>query len=86
MLTPVAINRAAVDEIMRNLAAATGGGKYQTADVIIALAEFTGRTVVSLNDTPIGGFDTLALLGEHIKRTLQAGYSTKGFDMGAINV
>lgn len=64
------------------LMAALDGGQFSTAEVVLALAETTGRTIVQLADTPVAGFQCAAAMGQHLKDTLIAGYSSKGFDMG----
>ena len=82
MLTPVNINRQAVDEIIRRFGQCVNGGQFSLADIVIATAEFTGRLVVSATENPVQGFQFVGVLGEHVKTTLIAGFSAKGFNMG----
>ena len=86
LITPLDVNEAAVKQIVANLNQAVGGGRFNTADVLVAIAEFTARTVVSVADNPVAGFHTLAVVGDHVKRGLIAGYTAKGFNMESANV
>jgi len=80
------VNRAAMDHIIHGIAQVVGQGQYSLADVTLALAEFSGRMIVSACDTPISGIQMAQVFEDHIKRTLEAGFSAKGFNMhGAIN-
>ena len=86
LVTPLAVNEAAVKQIVANLNQAVGGGQFNTADVVVAIAEFTARTVVSLADNPVSGFQVVGVVGDHVKRAMIAGYTAKGFNMGGENV
>ncbi len=77
------INRVAMDRVLSNLSHAVGQGQYELADVALALAEFMGRMIVNTCDTPISGVQLAAALEDHIKRTIHAGYTAKGYNMGA---
>ena len=76
------VNRAAMDRVIHNMAQVIGQGQYELADVALALAEFMGRMIVSTCDTPISGIQLAQVLEAHIKRTLHAGYTAKGYNMG----
>lgn len=76
------VNRNAIDRVINNLAQATGQGQYELADVAIALAEYMGRLIVATCDTPISGVQLASVMEDHIKRTLHAGYTAKGYNMG----
>ena len=80
------INRGNVDRCIHNMAQAVAQGQYSTAEVSLAVAEFMGRMVVSLCETPVSGIQLATVLEDHIKRTLQAGYSAKGFNMGPVEM
>ena len=80
------INRGNVDRCIHNMAQAVAQGQYSTAEVSLAVAEFMGRMVVSLCETPVSGIQLAAVLEDHLKRTLQAGYSAKGFNMGPVEM
>lgn len=76
------VNRGKVDELIHRFAQAANHGDYSVADVIIAIAEFSGRILVQMGDTPISGTQLAQVFETHVKRTLVAGYSAKGFNMG----
>ena len=87
LVTPLSVNEDAVKQLVQNLGQAVGGGgRFNTADVLVALAEFTGRTVVQIADTPVAGFQVVGVVGDHVKRAMIAGYTAKGFNMGGDNV
>lgn len=75
-------NRQAMDQIIHHIAQIVGQGRYTLADVTLALAEFSGRMIVSACDTPISGIQMAQVFEEHIKRTIEAGYIAKGYNMG----
>jgi hypothetical protein len=76
------VNRASVDHVIHAMAQVVGQGQYSLADVAIAVSEFLGRMVVSSCETPISGVQMAQVLETHIKRTLHAGYTAKGYNMG----
>lgn len=78
------INRDAVDRIIHNMVQIIAQGQYNLADVAIAMAEFVGRMVVSYCDTPISGVQMAQVMENHIKQTLMAGYTAKGYSMGEL--
>jgi hypothetical protein len=80
------INRDAVDRILHGFIQVSAQGQYSLAEVAIAAAEFAGRMIVSSCDTPISGINMAQVYEEHLKRTLTAGYSAKGFNMGEVIV
>ena len=86
LITPLSVNEDAVKQLVQNLGQAVGGGRFNTADVLVALAEFTGRTVVQVADTPVAGFQVVGVVGDHVKRAMIAGYTAKGFSMGGESV
>ena len=86
LVTPLSVNEDAVKHLVQNLGQAMGGGRFNTADVLVALAEFTGRTVVQVADTPVAGFQGAGVIGDHVKRAMIAGYTAKGVNMGGENV
>ncbi len=86
LITPLAVNEAAVKQIVANLGEAAGGGRFSTADVLVAIAEFTARTIVGVASNPVSGFQVVGVVGDHVKRGLIAGYTAKGFNMGGEDV
>lgn len=61
--------------------ALTGKG-FNHGEVIIGLSELIGRTIVQTAETPIKGADAAKVVIEHLNRTLHAGFTSKGFNMG----
>lgn len=80
------INREAVDRCVHNMAQAVAQGQYSAAEVAIAVSEFMGRMVVSMCDTPVSGVQMATVMEDHIKRTLQAGYTARGYSMGPMEL
>ena len=76
------VNRGKVDELIHRFAQVANQGDYSVADVVIAIAEFSGRILVQMGDTPISGTQLAQVFEGHVKRTLVAGYSAKGYNMG----
>jgi hypothetical protein len=80
------VNRDAIDRILRHINDITGSGNYEVGDVALALAEYMGRFIVQVCDTPVSGVNLAEVMEQHIKRTLEAGYNAKGYNMGVGNV
>jgi hypothetical protein len=78
------VNREAVDRMIHHFTQATSG--QNVADVLIATAEFTGRAIVATADTPVSGTQLAEVMENHIKDTLIAGYSAKGFSMHGLGL
>lgn len=76
------ISRAQVDEIIRRYIEATNNGVFTSADVLIATAEYLGRIIVELAETPISGMQAAQIASDHLFATMRAGMSAKGFNMG----
>ena len=79
------VNEDNIEWIIRNLNDAMGNGQFSTGEVVVGLAQFTGRMITALADTPVSGFQVAQAMGEEIKRTLIAGYTAKGFNVGGEN-
>lgn len=60
------ISRAQVDEIIRRYIEATNNGVFTSADVLIATAEYLGRIIVELADTPISGMQAAQIASDHL--------------------
>lgn len=78
------VNPQAIEQIVHQMRAMTGQGQYPLSDVLLGVAEYLGRVIVDVSDTPISGVQLAQVMEEHIKRTLMAGFSTKGFNMGSL--
>ena len=72
------INRNAIDELIRRYSEASNN--HSIADVVLANAEFTGRLLVNLGDTPMQGYQLAQTLIDHLTNTLKAGYAAKGYN------
>lgn len=75
------VNEGNVQWCVQRLNSALGDGQFSTGEVAVALAEFTGRMIVGMADTPVAGFQVAQAIGNHIKDAMIAGYSAKGFNM-----
>lgn len=76
------ISRAQMDEILRRYVEATSNGIFTTADVMLATAEYLGRIIVGMSDTPVAGMQAAQIASDHLFATMRAGMSAKGFNMG----
>ena len=76
------VNRQAIDQIVRQMAAMTGQGQYNLSDVLLGVTEYLGRIIVDAADTPVSGVQMAQVMEEHLKNTLLAGYARKGYNMG----
>lgn len=76
------VNRQAIDQIVRQMAAMTGQGQYNLSDVLLGVTEYLGRIIVDAADTPVSGVQMAQVMEEHLRQTLAAGYAGKGYNMG----
>lgn len=76
------ISRAQMDEILRRYVQATSNGVFATADVMLATAEFLGRIIVDMVDTPVAGMQAAQVASDHLVNTVRAGMTAKGYNMG----
>ena len=76
------VNRQAIDQIVRQMAAMTGQGQYNLSDVLLGVTEYLGRIIVDAADTPVSGVQMAQVMEEHLRQTLAAGYARKGYNMG----
>ena len=76
------VNRQAIDQIVRQMAAMTGQGQYNLSDVLLGVTEYLGRIIVDAADTPVSGVQMAQVMETHLKNTLLAGYARKGYNMG----
>ena len=76
------VNRQAIDQIVRQMAAMTGQGQYNLSDVLLGVTEYLGRFIVDAADTPVAGVQMAQVMEEHLRQTLAAGYASKGYNMG----
>ena len=75
------VSRAQMDEILRRYVQATSNGVFTTADVMLATAEFLGRIIVDMCDTPVASMQAAQVASEHLVGTVKAGMTAKGFNM-----
>lgn len=71
-----------VEWVASTVMRAIGDGRFNSGEVIMGVAEALGRIIVNLSDTPVQGISCAQVMEEHIKRTLFAGFTAKGFNMG----
>jgi hypothetical protein len=77
------ISREQMDEILRRYVQATSNGIFTTADVMLATAEFLGRIIVGMADTPVAGMQAAQVASDHLFNTVRAGMTAKGYNMGS---
>jgi hypothetical protein len=75
------INEGNVTWIVKKLNDAMGNGAFTTAEVIVGIAEFAGRIIPTIAETPVQGIQCVNLMGNHILNTAKAGYIAKGYNM-----
>lgn len=76
------INEGNVKWVVQRLNDAMGNGQFSTGEVILGVAEFAGRMVVALADTPVQGMQALQILMGHMQECTKAGYAARGYNMG----
>jgi hypothetical protein len=76
------ISRPHMDEILRRYVEATCNGVFTTADVMLATAEYLGRIIVGMSDTPVAGMQAAQVASDHLVSTVKAGMTAKGYNMG----
>lgn len=76
------INDGNVTWIVKRLNDAMGNGQFSAAEVMLGVAEFAGRIVVAMADTPVQGFQCAQIMTNHIGETVKAGYAAKGYGTG----
>lgn len=65
----------AVKEVLREL----GDGGLSHGEVLLALAEATGRMIVNVCKNPVQMAEMAKIVGQHLARTIQVGAQVKGF-------
>ncbi len=80
------VNKDAIARIVHGMCQVVGQGDYHNGDVALAIPEFMGRMIVSLCDTPVSGFQMAEIMEQHLKRTIVAGYTAKGFSCGPMEL
>lgn len=76
------INPRRVSGVINECQFALTNKNFNHGEVIIGLAELIGRCIVQSAETPIKGADAAQVVIEHLNRTLHAGFTSKGFNMG----
>lgn len=76
------INPRRVSGVINECQFALTNKNFNHGEVIIGLAELIGRCIVQSAETPIQGGDAARVVIEHLNRTLHAGFTSKGFNMG----
>ena len=77
------VNQGNVTWVVKRLNDAMGNGQFSSAEVILGVAEFAGRMIVAMADTPVQGMQALQLLAGHMQECAKAGYTAKGFNMSS---
>ncbi len=80
------VNAHNVQHILRHLMSVLNQGQYNTGDVLLAASELLGRVIVDTCETPVSAIQMAEVMESHIKRTLQAGYTARGYSMGPMEL
>lgn len=76
------INPGVVEQITHRVLSSVSTSEFSTGEVILGLAEALGRVIVAVAKSPVEGVQCARIMEEHVKRTLVAGYTAKGYNMG----
>ena len=76
------VSRAQMDEILRRYVQATSNGVFTSGDVMMATAEYLGRIIVELADTPVAGMQRGADCHRPPVRNRQGGHVRQGLQHG----
>lgn len=80
------VNPEKIKHIVTHLTSVLNQGNYETSDVLLAASELLGRIIVNTCDTPVSGVQMAEVMENHIRRTLQAGFTAKGYSMGPMEL
>ena len=76
------VNPGNVTWIVKRLNDAMGNGQFTSAEVMLGVAEFAGRIITAMSDTPVQGMQCHHILTSHIGETVKAGFAAKGYTIG----
>lgn len=76
------VNEGNVQWVVRNVTQSLGDGRFSLGEILLGLTESLGRVVVSSCPTPVQGMQMVDVIQDHLRTTLKAGYSSKGFNTG----
>jgi len=68
--------------VCENVLKSINDGQFNHGEVILGVAEALGRIVISSAPTPVQGASALQACIDHIRTTLAAGYTARGYNMG----
>lgn len=74
-----------VEWVATRVAQSLDGGQFNLGEVIMGVAEALGRVVVSASDTPVQAGQCMQVIVSHLNRTMHAGYTARGFNMGELD-
>lgn len=77
------INPGNIQWVVTRLNDAIGNGQFSSGEVLIGAAEFLGRLIVGITESPVAGMQAAQEMENHIKRTMLSGYTARGFNMGS---
>jgi len=65
--------------VCENVLKSINDGQFNHGEVILGMAEALGRVVISSAKTPVQGASALQACIDHLRTTLAAGYSARGY-------
>lgn len=68
--------------VCENVIKALKDGQFNHGEVLLGVTEALGRIVISAADTPVQAASALQCIIDHLRTTLTAGYSAKGYNQG----
>lgn len=66
--------------VCENVLKSVNDGQFNHGEVILGVAEALGRIVIASAETPVQGASALQACIDHLRTTLAAGYSARGYD------
>ncbi len=69
--------------VCENVLKSINDGQFNHGEVILGITEALGRVVIASAATPVQGATALQACVDHLRTTLSAGYSARGYSLGA---
>lgn len=57
------------------------GEQFTFGEVLLGLTEVLGRMIVEVAETPVAGLQSVEVMNNHLKNTIGAGFTAKGYNM-----
>ena len=74
------VNQGNVEWAVRKLAnALSDSDQFTLGEVLLAQAEFLGRTIVGISESPVQAISMVQVVRDHLTNTVAAGLTSKGY-------